>query len=312
MNLINYYKNIKGKITEIESYEVGCWINCTAPDDDEIDKLIADFNIDPDFLKSALDEEESSHIDYEDGNTLIVVDIPVARKNEKSITYHTMPLGIIITESNVITLCLRENVIIGEFAEGVVRNIYPQFKTQFVLYIILRVAMKYLQYLKQIDKISDHAEHELRKSMKNKELIQLLEIEKSLVYFSSSLKANEATLEKIARGRLVKLYDEDHELLDDVLIEVRQAIEMSNTHMNILASTMDVFASIISNNLNIVMKVLASITLLSSIPTLVSGIYGMNVEYLPFTQKQYWWFPIVFTGAIVAIVAYILKKKDML
>ena len=153
MNLVNYYKNIKGKITEIESYEVGCWINCTAPDDDEIDKLIADFNIDPDFLKSALDEEESSHIDYEDGNTLIVVDIPVARKNEKSITYHTMPLGIIITESNVITLCLRENVIIGEFAEGVVRNIYTQFKTQFVLYIILRVAMKYLQYLKQIDKI---------------------------------------------------------------------------------------------------------------------------------------------------------------
>ena len=310
--MLNYYKNVNGKIAEISSCEVGCWINCTAPDDDEIDMLIDDFNIDPDFLKSALDAEESSHIDCENGNTLIVVDIPVAKKNEKSITYHTMPLGIILTETNVITLCLRENVVIGEFAEGAIRNVYPQFKTQFVLNIILRVAMKYLQYLKQIDKISDHAEHELRKSMKNKELIQLLEIEKSLVYFSSSLKANEATLEKISRGRLVKLYDEDRELLDDVLIEVRQAIDMSNTHMNILASTMDVFASIISNSLNIVMKVLASITLLSSIPTIISGIYGMNVEYLPFTEKQYWWFPVVFTGAIIAFVAYLLRKKDML
>ncbi len=310
--MVTYYKNVKGKLTEVKDYEPECWINCTAPDDDEKDKLIDEFGIDPDFLKSALDEEESSHIDCENGNTLIIVDIPVARKNEKSITYHTTPLGIIITDTNVITLCLRENVIIGEFAEGVVRNIYPQYKTQFVLHIILRATIKYLQYLKQIDKISDHAEHELRKSMKNKELIQLLEIEKSLVYFSSSLKANEATLEKIARGRLIKLFDEDRDLLDDVLIEVKQAIEMSNIHMNILASTMDVFASIISNNLNIVMKVLASITLLSSIPTIISGIYGMNVEYLPFTQRQYWWFPVILTGAIVAVVAYILKKKDML
>lgn len=310
--MVNYYKNVNGKIVEIESYEVGCWINCTAPDDEELEHLIDDFNVDPDFLRSALDEEESSHIDCENGNTLIVVDVPIAKKSEKSITYHTMPLGIIITDSNVITLCLRENIVIGEFAEGAVRNVFPQFKTQFVLLIILRVAMKYLQYLKQIDKISDHVEHELRKSMKNKELIQLLEVEKSLVYFSSSLKANEATLEKIMRGRLVKLYEEDQELLDDVLIEVRQAIDMANIHLNILASTMDVFASIISNNLNIVMKVLASITLLSSIPTIVSGIYGMNVEYLPFTQKQYWWFPVVFTGGLIALVAYILRKKDML
>ena len=310
--MVNYYKDVNGKIVEIESYEVGCWINCTAPDDEELEHLIDDFNVDPDFLRSALDEEESSHIDCENGNTLIVVDVPIAKKSEKSITYHTMPLGIIITDSNVITLCLRENIVIGEFAEGAVRNVFPQFKTQFVLLIILRVAMKYLQYLKQIDKISDHVEHELRKSMKNKELIQLLEVEKSLVYFSSSLKANEATLEKIMRGRLVKLYEEDQELLDDVLIEVRQAIDMANIHLNILASTMDVFASIISNNLNIVMKVLASITLLSSIPTIVSGIYGMNVEYLPFTQKQYWWFPVVFTGGLIALVAYILRKKDML
>ncbi len=312
--VVTYYKNINNKITGVENYEVGCWINCIAPDDEEIEKLIMDFDVDPDFLRAALDEEESSHIDYENGNTLIIIDIPVVTKNEKSITYHTMPLGIIITKTNVITLCLRDNTIIGEFSEGAVRNVFPNLRTQFVLHIILRVAMKYLQYLKQIDKISDHVEKELRKSMKNKELIQLLEIEKSLVYFSSSLKANESTLEKIMRGRRIKLYEEDQELLDDVLIEIKQAIEMSNIHMNILAGTMDVFASIISNNLNIVMKVLASITLLLSIPTIISGIYGMNFSYLlPFaTNPADGWIIIAFTVGLMLIAAILLKKKNML
>ena len=154
------------------------------------------------------------------------------------------------------------------------KGVMTNLKTHFVLHIMLRMATKYLQYLKQIDKISDHVERELRKSMKNQELIQLLDIEKSLVYFSSSLKADEVTLEKIMRGRYIKLYDEDQDLLEDVLIEIKQAIEMSSIYLNILSGTMDAFASVISNNLNIVMKVLASITLIISIPTVISGLYG--------------------------------------
>ena len=161
------------------------------------------------------------------------------------------------------------------------KGVMTNLKTHFVLHIMLRMATKYLQYLKQIDKISDHVERELRKSMKNQELIQLLDIEKSLVYFSSSLKADEVTLEKIMRGRYIKLYDEDQDLLEDVLIEIKQAIEMSSIYLNILSGTMDAFASVISNNLNIVMKVLASITLIISIPTVISGLYGMNVQNLP-------------------------------
>ena len=174
---------------------------------------------------------------------------------------------------------------------------------------MLRIAGRYLQYLKQIDKISNQVERELRKSMKNAELIQLLEVEKSLMYFSSSLKANEITIEKIMRGRAIRLYEEDQDLLEDVLIEIKQAIEMASIHLNILSGTMDAFASIISNNLNIVMKVLASITLIISIPTVISGIYGMNVDYLPFAN---FWFPVTIAVVLMVLAYGILKKKQMI
>ncbi len=310
--MITYYKTIDNKIRKIDAYEKDCWINCVNPEEDEIKSLISDFNIEPEFLKSALDAEESSHIDNEEGNTLIIIDVPIVQKSEKNISYQTMPLGIILTPSNVITIALNESTVIGEFSDGVVKNIDTNLKAQFILNIILRTAYKYLQYLKQIDKISDHVEKELRRSMKNKELMQFLEVEKSLVYFSSSLKSNEATLKKMTRGRFIKLYGDDQELLEDVLIEIRQAIEMSSIQMNILSSTMDAFASIISNNLNIVMKVLASITLLLSIPTIISGFYGMNINVHALPYDEIWWFPLLFAGVLMLICGIILKKKDML
>lgn len=306
--MLSYYKTIDGRILQIPACEPGCWINCVAPDDAEINSLIADYQIEPDFFRAAMDEEESSHIDCEDNSTLIIIDIPVIEKEGKNITYTTTPLGIILTEKNVITVSTKENPVINEFSEGVVKGVQTNLKTRFVLHFMLRVASRYLQYLKQIDKISNFVEKELRKSMKNSELIQLLDIEKSLVYFSSSLKANETTIEKIMRGRVVKLYEEDQDLLEDVLIEVKQAIEMSNIYLNILSGTMDAFASVISNNLNIVMKVLASLTLLISIPTVISGIYGMNVTGLPFPS---FWFPVCLSVGIMGISYFILKKKNM-
>ena len=306
--MLSYYKTINGHISPIPSCEPGCWINCVAPDDAEINSLIADFQIEPDFFRAAMDEEESSHIDNEDDCTLIIIDIPVIEKAGKNITYTTTPVGIILTEKNVITVSTKENPIINEFSEDVVKGVQTNMKTRFVLYFMLRVASRYLQYLKQIDKISNFVERELRKSMKNSELIQLLDIEKSLVYFSSSLKANEITIEKIMRGRVVKLYEDDQDLIEDVLIEVKQAIEMSNIYLNILSGTMDAFASVISNNLNIVMKVLASLTLLISIPTVISGIYGMNVTGIPLTN---FWFPVSLSLICMGIAYFILKKKNM-
>ena len=171
---------------------------------------------------------------------------------------------------------------------------------------MLRIASRYLQYLKQIDRMTSQIERELRRSMKNSQLLQLMDIEKSLVYFSSSLKGNELTIEKIMRGRVVKLYEEDQDLLEDVLIEVKQAVDMSGIYLDILSSTMESFASLISNNLNMVMKVLASITLIISIPMVISGYYGMNVEGIPFTT---FWFPIVISILCMAVTAVILKKK---
>ncbi|NLG93025.1 MAG: magnesium transporter CorA family protein [Clostridiales bacterium] len=306
--MLSYYKTIDGHITPIPSCEPGCWINCVAPDDAEINSLISDFNIEPDFFRAAMDEEESSHIDREDNSTLIIIDIPVVEKAGKNITYSTMPVGIIITEKNVITVSTKENPVISEFSEDVVKGVQTNMKTRFILHIMLRVATRYLQYLKQIDKISNFIEKELRKSMKNSELIQLLDIEKSLVYFSSSLKANEITIEKIMRGRVVKLYEEDQDLIEDVLIEVKQAIEMSSIYLNILSGTMDAFASIISNNLNIVMKALASITLIISIPTVISSMYGMNVSGLPIAN---FWFPVSLSIICMVISYFILRKKKM-
>lgn len=156
--MLSYYKTIDGHITPIPSCEPGCWINCVAPDDAEVNSLISDFNIEPDFFRAAMDEEESSHIDREDSSTLIIIDIPVIEKSGKNITYSTMPVGIIITEKNVITVSTKENPVISEFSEDVVKDVQTNMKTRFILHIMLRVATRYLQYLKQIDKISSFIE----------------------------------------------------------------------------------------------------------------------------------------------------------
>jgi magnesium transporter len=174
--------------------------------------------------------------------------------------------------------------------------------------LLLRIVSRFLQYLRQINKIQDLMERQLQRSMKNKELIQMLGIEKSLVYFSTALKANEIVIEKILRGRVLKLYDEDQDILEDVLVENKQAIDMTNTYSVILSSTMDIFASIISNNLNIVMKKLTSITLLMAIPTMVSSFYGMNVG-LPFANFG---FAASLSITLTSIAYFVLWKMDML
>ena len=308
--MIKVYKTINARMREVEEIEDDCWINVVNPDEKEIQMLNRRFDLEPDFLRAALDEEESSRIETEDGNTLIIIDTPVAnRTDDDEVVYSTLPIGIVVAGHNVITVSLRENAILTEFEDGVVRGINTALKTQFVLRIILRVATRFLQYLKQIDKLSGLLEQQLRKSMKNKELIQLLDVQKSLVYFSTSLKSNESTLEKMMRARYIKLYEEDQDLLEDVLIEVKQAIEMSNIYLNIMSGTMDAFASVISNNLNIVMKVLAAVTMVISIPNIIAGFYGMNMSWLP--MSEHFWFPIAISAVLMGGSAWILHKKKM-
>ena len=307
--MLTINKTINGRMTAMDCLEEGCWINLTHPNEEELQVVTDLLHVEPDFLRAALDEEETSRIDVEEGQTLIIIDTPAIEKSDSAVVYSTAPLGIIVTESNIVTVSLRESSVIRDFEEGLVRGVSTIKKTSFILHILLRVAKRYLQYLKQIDKIYNHMERQLHKTQRNKELIQLMDLEKSLVYFNTSLKANEVTLEKILRGRIVTLYEEDQDLLEDVLIEVRQAIEMANIYSSIISRMMDAFASVISNNLNVIMKVLTSITILLTIPNIIFSFYGMNVAGLPW--DQFFWVPIVIAVVLILVVGFILKKKDL-
>ncbi len=309
--MVSYYKSIEGRLCEVDVPESGVWISVIDPSETEISDLEDDMGIDRDYIRAALDEEEPSRIESDDGVTLIVVDYPIAEQDndpDRTLLYSTMPMSIIITAENVITVSARENTVVDELAKGVVKGVRPQLRTRFVFSILLRIAARYLQYLKQIDKISNYVEGTLYRSMKNKGLIQLLGLEKSLVYFSTSLKSNEAVLEKLMRGRYLKLYEEDQELLDDVLIEVKQAIEMTNIYSNILSGTMDTFASIISNNLNIVMKRMTTLTIIIAVPTIVFSFYGMNINEnaggLPLANV---WFPLVISVVLSVLVGVFIN-----
>ncbi len=306
--MLSIHKTIDGKMTKLDRVEDGCWVNLIYPSEDELNTVSATLNVEPSFLRAALDEEETSRIDTEDGQTLIIIDTPAVEKDD-AVVYSTLPMGIIVTEKHIITVCLKETSVVRDFQDGLIKGAKTQQRTGFILNMLLVVAKRYLQYLKQIDKIYNYMERQLYKSQRNKELIQLLDLEKSLVYFNTSLKANEVTLEKILRGRIITLYEEDHDLLEDVLIEVRQAIEMANIYSSIISGMMDAFASVISNNLNVIMKVLTSITILLTIPNIVFGFYGMNVAGLPL--EQFFWFPLVIALVLIGIVAIILKKKDL-
>lgn len=295
--MVNYFKSLDNKMTEIDEVQPGCWICVTNPTETEISDLEENMHIERDYIRAALDEEEPSRIESDDGVTLIVLDYPIAEQDndpDRTLLYSTTPMSIIITDKNVITVSAKENLVLDELAKGVVKGIQPHLKTRFVFTILLRIAARYLQYLKQIDKISNYVEGKMYLSMKNKGLIQLQGLEKSLVYFSTSLKSNEAVLGKLMRGRFIKLYEEDEDLLDDVLIEVKQAIEMTNIYSNILSGTLDTFASIISNNLNIIMKRMTTITIILTMPTIVFSFYGMNLgeaaNGLPLANI---WFPIL-------------------
>lgn len=311
--MIDFYKTIEDKLMKFEEPQDGGWINVISPCQADIDYLIGSIGIVPEFIKASLDEEESSHIDHDEEQTLIIVDYPSAEEvdqnnDENTLLYSTLPLGVVITKKYVITISLYENRNIDDIVEGRIRGIQTNLKTRFLLQLLLKISQRFLIYLKQIDRITSGTERKLHQSMRNKELIQMLGLEKSLVYFSTSLKTDEVTLNKISRGKLLKLYEDDQEILEDVLIEIHQAIEMCNIYSNILSGTMDAFASVISNNLNIVMKVLTVITIVMAIPNIIFSFYGMNVTGLP---GPTWWFPLVVAGVCCTIASLIFIKKDM-
>ena len=297
------------------------WVQLINPDEREIEFIASKTGIETDFLKAALDEEERSRIEKEDDTLLIVVDIPTVVMDEQKsyCTYSTIPLGIILREGFFVTVCLEDSPILQEFGQGVNKTkviLTQHSRTTFQL--LFQIATKYLFYLRRIDKSSQRIQADTHSSMKNKELIELLDIENSLVYFSTSLRANSAVIDKLTRTNLIKKHEEDQDLIEDVAIENNQAIEMCNIYQNILSGTMDAYGSLISNNLNNVMKVLTSITLALSVPTLIASLFGMNLDGIPgntsYAGKFPWAFGLVcgISLAVTGIIALILKKKKMM
>ena len=311
-----YNTNIEtGNLEEIKQFIKGSWINLVNPSEAEIKKVCENVQMEEEFIRDALDFEEKARIDTEeDDNTILfVVDVPIIEKNEENEMYTTMPLGMIVVRDDFfITVSLRKNRIIEDFEKRKIKNFQTYKKSRFIFQILYLNSSYYLTYLKQINKETEIAEYILKNSMKNKELLKLLNLEKSLVYFTTSLKSNELVMEKTMRGKIIKLYDDDEDILEDAITENRQAIEMANIYRDILNGTMDAYASIISNNLNGVMKTLTAITIVLAVPTMISSFWGMNVK-LPFENSNLGFIIMVAIAVVLTLgVTWWLKRKDML
>jgi magnesium transporter len=288
MQIYKTRKDSEPAVTDkTEEIETGCWIQLFSPTEEELFAVTQKCTIPPDFLKAALDDEERPRIDYEEGVALVVMDIPVTNVNTEINNLTTHPLGVIMTDDHIITVCSRHTPLLDDFISGKVRHFSTIKKTRFLFQIFYRNASNYLHHLRQIEKSISRIEIDLHRSMKNEELFQMMELEKSLIYFSTSLKSNEAVLERILRTKPLKMYEEDAELLEDVIIENKQAMEMSQIYSHILNSMTETFATIISNNLNIVMKFLASVTIILAVPTMIASFYGMNVVGIPLSQTPF-------------------------
>lgn len=298
--MIEIFKSTEEKLLPLEDYEDGIWVNLTNPTEEEINEVCEKMKIEAELIRPALDEEERSRIETENNQTFILVDIPIVEADGDRNIFSTIPLGIIYSKNCVVTVCLKKNPIFNDFKKNRVKSFFTQFKSRFILQLLFNNATFYLRYLKHIEKISNKIEQDLQKSMKNRELTQLLKLEKSLVYFSTSLKSNQLVLEKMMKLDFIRRYEDDEDLLEDVIIENKQAIEMTNIYSSILNGMMNANASIISNNLNMVMKSLTIITIAIAIPTMISGFFGMNIPNL--WNGSNIAFPIIVLGSLVVSV----------
>ena len=302
-----------GEFDQIKKIRKGCWIDLVKPNPEDITLLTDSLGVDTSFIAYILDDEEQPRIDIDTENEIkmIFLDVPI---KEKKHVISTIPLAIlIIKDKYIVTVSLEESEAIKEFKIGKVREFFTYKKSRFTIQILYRTATVYLRYLRNINKEIEKAENKMLKATNNQDLANLLSLEKSLVYITTSLKSNEAVLERILKGNVIDFYEEDRELLEDAIVENKQCIEMANLYREILSSMTDSFATIISNNLNNLMKFLAGITIVISIPTMVASFMGMNVSFGSFGESPYsFLFLILISILLSLIVAFILKKKNML
>ncbi len=313
--MINIYTtDLNKKVKVLKTLQKECWIEMVNPSLDEIKEISQKTNTDLDLLTKLLDDEELPRIEVGDNATLIVVDTPYVSDTSYKHKYNTDPLGLIINNNGYfITISPKKQVFFEDFKNNKVREFNIKKRTKFVIQILLKTANYYQRELKAINEYINEKEKTLHKSTNNRRLIELLNVEKTLVYFSTSLKANDVVLEKLAKGSVLTMYEDDTDLLEDAMIENKQAIEMANIYREILTSMTDTYATIISNNLNDVMKFLAGITIVFSIPTMVASFIGMNVPLGKIgTSSLSFILIIAFSFVLSIIIALILKKKNML
>jgi magnesium transporter len=314
--MLKIYKtsSVDKKIKKSKKITTDAWIDLTSPTTDEIEKVVLKTKVDKDLILKMIDEEELPRVEQSGNATLVVIDTPYLEEGEIGHTYKTYPLGIIITDNNyVITVAPKRTKILDDFKKNKVKDFRTAKKVRFLIQILLKTSNAYLRALKQVNQDIERKEQVLKRSTENKDLIDLLQIEKTLVYFITSLKANDLVLEKLSKGNLITLFEGDLDLLEDATIENKQAIEMSGIYKDILSSITGTYATVVSNNLNNIMKFLAGATIVLSIPTMISSFLGMNVPLGDIsTYPHAFVLTIIISVVISIIIAIILKIKNML
>lgn len=313
--MINIYRTDNRIISEIDQFDTGAWVKLTAPSLEECAEISDRFHMDIADVRAALDDEESSRINLEDEYTLILVDIPSAEMRNNRHSYTTIPLGILIAEDVVITVCAEETAVLRSFVEQRVRDFSTKKQMRFTYQILYNACMVYQSLLRSIDRKRTEIEERIDQNTEDVDLIDLHELESNLVYFATSLRANGVVLDRLTRYGRLRQYSEDQELLEDVIIENRQAIEMTQIYRDIINGTRELMSTVINNRLNNVMKYLAAITIVMSIPTIISGLWGMNVggKWMPFSSTPYGFAIICVITLLLCIVVMLwLRKKKML
>ena len=313
--MVKYYKTDDRQIHEEEKIQNGVWIQMVNPSVAE-GQMIADaLNVDIEDVLAALDEEESSRIELQDGYTLILVDIPSIEIRHDKESYTTIPLGIILTSDEIITICTEDTTVLQAFLNSRVKEFSTEKKLRFVYQILYRVSVLYQSDLRIIDKMRTEIEERVGDDTEEEDLVALHELESTLVYFATSLRANGNVLDRLTRYKRLEQYPEDKELLGDVIVENKQAIEMTSIYRDIINGTRELMSSVIDNRLNNVMKYLTSITIVMAIPTVISGMYGMNVDGngMPFANSVAGFGIVCLITLLVCIITmFVLRKKKML
>lgn len=307
--MVSIYHWENGALREVDKLVGSCWINLSDPSTQEIQRIHELSGAPSEFITDPLDKDERPRIETDDGITQFIVHVPCYDPSENVTPFHTLPMGIVLTKNHVLTICNRQTPVTSTFLDQIRRVCSPEHQFRFVFQILWHSAVLYLRYLRDLRQRADIVEQDLHESVSNEALMRLMNIEKSLVYFTTSLKANNILIQRLEHSRQLAIPENDLDVLEDVQVEYEQALEMATIHSNILSGTLDTFASIVSNNLNKMMKRMNSITVIIMVPTLVASIYGMNIE-LPFQHEKYIFSILMLLSLMLAGgTVYLLARK---